>query len=448
MLSIRTAIDHRWLADQSLAMPGLCRDCFIATEDYDRNVCPRCGSARWLEHDELGSLAIAHLDCDAFYATVEKRDNPTLADKPVLVGGSKRGVVMAACYVARQFGIGSAMPMYKALRACPDAVIIRPDIGKYAEVGREVRAMMGDATPAVEAISIDEAFLDLSGTQRLHRASPAQTVARLVDRIEREIGITVSIGLSYNKFLAKVASGLSKPRGFQIIGRAEAAAFLAQRPVSLIWGIGEAMEKRLGKDGITRIGELQHLDEADLEARYGKIGRRLSRFSRGLDDRHVVGGTGRKSLSAESTFAEDLRSYPDLSARLWRLCEKVSRRLKDEDIGARTITLKLKNTRFQLKTRSTTLRDPTQLADVIFRAGSALLEKEADGTPYRLIGIGTSHYAPASDSDPPSLADPDAAQRRDVEHAIDKIRTRFGETSIGHGRRLPVGGAVRKPKPN
>ncbi len=417
-------------------MAGLCRDCFASIARRCDGPCPGCGSTRSVHHDELDRLTIAHLDCDAFYAAVEKRDDPGLADKPVLVGGGRRGVVMAACYVARRYGIRSAMPMYRALRACPDAVVVRPDMRKYAAVGREVRALMGEATPAVEAISIDEAFLDLAGTERLHRASPAQTVARLVDRIACEVGIPVSVGLSYNKFLAKLASDLDKPRGFQVIGRAEAVDFLAPRPVTLIWGVGKAMEKRLAADGITRIGQLQQIDEARLEARYGAIGRRLGRFSRGLDERRVVRGTGRKSLSAETTFAEDLSGYDDLSARLWRLCEKVSRRLKDEEIGARTITLKLKTTRFRLKTRSTTLPDPTQLADVIFRAGSAMLARETDGTAYRLIGIGASQYAAAADSDPPDLADPDARQRREVEHTIDAIRDRFGEDSIGHGRRL------------
>ncbi len=417
-------------------MVGLCRDCFIGVDDRGDGACPGCGSVRCVHHDELDRLSVAHLDCDAFYAAVEKRDAPDLADKPVLVGSGRRGVVMAACYVARRYGVHSAMPMFKALRACPDAVVVRPDMRKYAAVGREIRAMMGEAAPTVEAISIDEAFLDLAGAERLHRASAARTVACLVDRIEREIGVTVSVGLSDNKFLAKLASGLGKPRGFQVIGRAEAADFLAPRPVRLIRGVGKAMEKRLAEDGITTIGQLQRTDEARLEARYGAIGRRLARFSRGQDDRRIVRSAGRKSLSAETTFAEDLSTCEDLSARLWRLCEKVSRRLKDEEIGARTITLKLKTARFRLKTRSTTLPDPTQLADAIFRAGSALLAREADGTAYRLIGIGTSHYATAAESDPPSLADPGARRRREVERAIDAIRDRFGEDSIGHGRGL------------
>ena len=416
-------------------MTGLCRDCFIGIGNRGDGRCPACGGARLVQHDELQTLCIAHLDCDAFYAAIEKRDDSTLADKPVLVGGSKRGVVMAACYLARAYGIRSAMPMYKALRACPHAVVITPNLSKYSAVGREVRTLMVEATPVVEAISIDEAFLDLSGTERLHRAAPAETAARLADRIEHEIGITVSTGLSYNKFLAKLASGLDKPRGFQVIGRAEAVRFLAPRPVTLIWGVGKVMEKRLAADGISKIGQLQRIDEATLEKRYGVIGGRLARFSNGLDDRRVVAGTKRKSLSAETTFTQDLRTYDDLSMRLWRLCEKVSRRLKDEEIGARTITLKLKTSRFQLRTRSSTLPDPTQLAHVIYRTGSAMLKKEADGTAYRLIGIGTSQYAGEQDSDPASLAAPSVRQRREIEHAIDSIRHRFGEKSIGHGRR-------------
>jgi len=414
-------------------MEALCRDCFATDAG---TACGACGSDRVVRHRELARLAIAHVDCDAFYAAVEKRDDPGLRDRAVLVGGSRRGVVMAACYNARRFGIRSAMPMFEALRACPDAAVIRPDMKKYAAVSREIRGLLNDVTPAVEPISIDEAVLDLSGTERLHRAAPAATLARLARRIEDEVGLTVSTGLSYNRFLAKIASGMDKPRGFFVIGRGDARRFLADRPVTLIQGVGEAMRKRLAADGIATVGDLQGMEEETLGRRYGAMGRRLARLSRGDDSRPVAGGSRRKSLSAETTFAEDLTRLDDLKKRLWPLAEKVSRRLKAERIGARTIAVKLKRADFRIRTRSTTLAHATQMAETMYRAGVRLVEKEVDGTPWRLIGIGTANYVPAEEADPPDLADPRSLRRRDVERAIDSIRERFGEGSIGHGRGL------------
>ena len=414
-------------------MDALCRDCFAPVREGD---CGCCGSARILRHPELGRLAIAHVDCDAFYAAVEKRDDASLAARPVLVGGGRRGVVMAACYVARRYGVRSAMPMFAALRACPNAAVIRPDMRKYAAVARDIRALMGAVTPAVEPVSIDEAVLDLAGTERLHRAAPAETVARLAGRIEAEIGITVSIGLSYNRFLAKVASGMDKPRGFFAIGRGDAKAFLATQPVTLIPGVGAAMRKRLAADGIATVGDLQGMTEEALAGRYGALGRRLARLAGGEDGRAVTGPATRKSLSAETTFAEDLTRLDALAKRLWPLAEKVARQLKSEGIGARTITVKLKRADFRTRTRSATLPHATQSAELIWRTGARLVAREADGTPWRLIGIGTSRYVPEAEADPPDLGDPRSLARRDVERAIDSIRDRFGEDAIGHGRGL------------
>ncbi len=417
-------------------MPVLCRDCLSGANPPGAAGCAACGSVRLVVHDELERLTIAHLDCDAFYAAVEKRDDPALADKPVIIGGGKRGVAMTCCYIARRFGVHSAMPMYKALAACPDAIVIRPDMEKYGRVGREVRAVMLEATPLVEPISIDEAFLDLSGTERLHGGSAARTLADLALRIDDRIGITVSAGLSYNKFLAKIASGLDKPRGFSVIGRAEAVGFLAEQPVRLLWGVGEVMQARLAADGIMRIGELQNISEAELVARYGRLGSRLARFSRGLDRRPVDNRSGRKSLSAETTFADDISDPRALERRLWRLSEKVSHRLKNEGIGGRTVTLKLKRADFKLRTRAATLAQPTQLAEVIWRAGTRLLGREADGTRFRLIGIGVSNYAPAAECDPPDLADPGSFRRKEIERTMDSVRERFGRDAIVKGRDL------------
>ena len=413
----------------------LCRDCAGRYPSGD-NRCPSCGSQRSLGHPELFSLSTAHIDCDAFYASVEKRDDPSIRDKPVIIGGGRRGVVSAACYVARIYGVHSAMPMFKALKACPDAVVIRPNMSKYAEVGREIRSMMQALTPAVEPISIDEAFLDLAGTDRLHEAPPAVSLARLVRRIETEVGVTASVGLSYNKFLAKVASDLDKPRGFAVIGQAEAYAFLGAQPVSLIWGVGKALQRKLARDGITGIGQLQEMEERDLIARYGSIGGRLYRFSRGQDSRTISASRPAKNVSAETTFNEDLRDREALRTRLWPLCEKVARRMKRAELAGRTVTLKLKTTEFRILTRNHQLAAPTQLAEVIYQTAAPLLDREADGTAFRLIGVGLSELSDGEFADPIDLLDEDSGRVAKVERAIDDVRARMGEDSIAKGRSI------------
>ena len=424
---------------------ALCRDC-LRPAPAVASRCPHCGSPRLVAHAELDRLAIAHLDCDAFYAAIEKRDDPALADKPVIVGGGRRGVVSTACYLARIHGVHSAMPMFKALKACPEAVVIPPNMEKYAKVGREVRALMLELTPLVEPLSIDEAFMDLAGTERLHHASPALSLARLAQRIENDLGITVSIGLSFNKFLAKIASDLRKPRGFSVIGREEAVAFLASKPVSLIWGVGKAMQTRLAEDGIRTIGALQRLPETDLAQRYGSMGFRLSRLSRAEDSRSVDPRGEAKSVSAETTFNEDIADPRRLTAILRSLSEKVSRRLKQQGLAGRTVTLKLKTADFRLRTRSRQLPDPTRLADRIFHEGSTLLAKEADGTRYRLIGIGISEFADPNLADPVDLVDPGATKRAAAEAAIDTIRGKFGNRAVETGLVFDSGPVVRRPE--
>lgn len=414
---------------------GFCRDCFApAPEGAAR--CPSCNRPRLKFHPELHELSIAHLDCDAFYAAVEKRDDPALRDKPLIIGGGKRGVVSTCCYIARVRGVRSAMPMFKAMAACPEAVVIPPDMAKYAKVGREVRQLMQELTPLVEPLSIDEAFLDLAGTERLHHGSPALSMARLVNRIEKEIGITVSVGLSHNKFLAKVASDLDKPRGFSVIGRAETLSFLASKPVSLIWGVGKAFEAKLARDGISRISQLQRMEENELMARYGSMGSRLWRLSRGLDIRTVEPSQGAKSISAETTFTDDISDAAALDRILWPLCEKVSRRAKAAGLSGATVVLKLKTADFKTRTRNQTLHDPTQLADVIYRVAAPLLAKETTGTAFRLLGVGISQLGPADLADPPDMLDPAATRRATAERAMDRLRARFGDKSIGKGRGL------------
>ncbi|MEO1701858.1 MAG: DNA polymerase IV [Pseudomonadota bacterium] len=417
---------------------GFCRDC-LTPSVADENRCRQCGAPRMVRHVELDELSIAHIDCDAFYAAVEKRDNPDIRDQPVIIGGGQRGVVSTCCYVARTYGVRSAMPMFKALKLCPDAVVFKPDMAKYAAVGRQVREQMLSLTPLVEPISIDEAFLDLSGTQRLHHDTPARTLAKLVNKIAREIGITVSVGLSYCKFLAKIASDFEKPRGFSVIGQAEALSFLANKPVTMIWGVGKAFAASLEQDNIRTIGQLQTIEETDLMKRYGVMGRRLYRLSRGMDDRSVTPRTGAKSISHETTFNEDYSDLGKLVPVLRALSEKVSERLKAKELAGRTVVLKLKTGDFKSRTRNRALSDPTQLADRIFRTALPLLEKEADGTAFRLLGVGVSDFDDPDRADPDDLVDVGSVKRAKAEHAIDALRGKFGDRAVETGYTFGTG---------
>lgn len=418
-----------------MRLVAFCRDCLTPT-DMAATRCRACGSPRLARHLDMGALSIAHVDCDAFYAAVEKRDNPMLADKPVIIGGGRRGVVSTACYVARTYGVKSAMPMFKALQLCPEAVVIRPRMDHYVAVGREVRARMLALTPLVEPLSIDEAFLDLAGTQALHGAPPAITLGRFARDIEREVGITVSVGLAPNKFLAKIASDLDKPRGFSVIGAGEAKAFLAPRPVSFIWGVGKAFGGVLERDGFRTIADLQRANADDLTRRYGASGTRLATLAHGLDDRRVDPEGEEKSISAETTFDEDVADASELSAILWRCCEKVSARAKAKQLAGRTVTLKLKTSDFKLKTRSRRLADATCLATRLDEIGRSLLLPEATGTRYRLLGIGLSDLVPALDADPVDLVEPKREKLKAAETALDAVRAKFGKSAIASGRAL------------
>lgn len=373
---------------------------------------------------------IAHIDCDAFYATVEKRDNPEIADKPVIIGGGKRGVVSAACYIARTYGVRSAMPMFKALDLCPSAIVVRPDMAKYVRVGREVRQAMMALTPLVEPLSIDEAFLDLSGTTLVHGMIPAKTLARFASMVEREIGITVSVGLSVNKFLAKIASDLDKPRGFAALDQEDARAMLADRPVGFIYGVGPASQEKLSQRGFRLIKDLQRADETDLMKQFGPEGRRLWRLARGIDDRKVVPDRGAKTISNETTLETDVRDFATLEKILWRLCEKVSSRLKSGDLSGSTITLKLKTADFRQRTRSQSIAVPTQLATRIFATVREMLSREIDGTAFRLIGAGVSALKPGAEADDQDLLDRRSAH---AERAMDDVRKKFGNAAVMRG---------------
>jgi len=416
-------------------MPSLCRDCLTVFDTPGR--CPSCHRPRVISHPELMDLTVAHMDCDAFFASVEKRDDPTLADQAVIVGGGRRGVVSTCCYRARIKGVRSAMPMFQALKLCPEAVVVKPRFEAYVAASRAIRAMMDALTPVVEPLSLDEAFMDLSGTARLHGAPPAVMLARLTKRMKDELGLTGSIGLSHNKFLAKVASDLDKPRGFSVIGREETVAFLSPRPVRLIWGIGPAAQESLEKAGIRTFADLSRWDKADLVARFGGMGGRLWHLARGEDARRVSAHAPVKGLSNETTFQEDTDDPDILDGHVWRMAEKVSGRAKAKGVAGRVVTLKLKRANHTLISKRLSLRQPTQSADTIYGTARGLFESVSETGAYRLLGVGISDLCPAEGADAEGdLLDPQAAKRREAERATDAIRARFGDAAIVKGRAL------------
>ena len=377
---------------------AVCRNCGHPAALPIPRRCPHCRSPRFAAHPEIARVGIAHLDCDAFYAAIEKRDNPNLADHPVVIGGGRRGVVAAACYVARRFGVRSAMAMYKALEACPHAIVLRPDMAKYRRVGRQVRSLMRETTPLVEPVSIDEAFLDLRSYDL-----PAAAAVRLVRQIEDEIGITVSVGLATNKFLAKIASDLDKPRGFALVGPEEAPAFLAAKPISIIPGVGVAMTRRLRAEGALTVADLRRWTETEMTARLGVFGRRLHAFAHGRDDRPIQPVSETRSISAETTFENDRSGYDDLARALPPLALTVAARLDAAGLAACSVMLKLKTADFRTQTRSHALAFATQRADRLQQEAERLLRPEADGRAFRLVGLGVADLAPAKAADPPEL---------------------------------------------
>jgi DNA polymerase IV len=416
-------------------MPSLCRDCFRVA-DILPGRCPGCGGGRLVGHRSLLCLAIAHVDCDAFYASVEKRDRPELAARPVIVGGGTRGVVTAACYIARIDGVKSAMPMFKALKACPDAVVIKPNFAKYTAASRQVRALMQALTPLVQPLSIDEAVLDLSGTEALHGAPPAVVLARFAMAVEQQVGITVSIGLAASRLMAKIAAGRGKPRGFTIIDAEESAAVLAPEPVRLLPGIGAALAKKLEGMGITRLGQLQVLPERNALRSLGDDGPALVRRALGQDKRQVDPSREAKSVSTETTFDRDLSDRRELERHLWRLCEKLATRLRNEELAAAGIVLKLKTSRFAQRTRAARLPSPTRLPDRLFDLARTLLAKEATGAEFRLIGIGANPLVAGTMADLGDLADAATPRRAAAQAAVDALRRRFGDAAIIRGRSL------------
>ena len=377
------------------------------------------------------------MDCDSFYASVEKRDCPELIDKPVIIGGGRRGVVSTACYIARIRGVHSAMPMYRALKLCPDAVVIRPRMKLYAEISLQIRKMMLELTPSVEPISLDEAFLDLGGTQRLHKKPPAVLLAELTNRIKNELGLTGSIGLSHNKFLAKVASDLNKPNGFSIIGKRETEKFLFNKPVNILWGVGVGTKEKLEAMGIKTLSDLLRWEESDFVRKFGTSGKRLKALASGKDNRRVMAERLIKSISNETTFGEDILKHEILIGHLWRMCEKVSDRAKSREIAGKVGVIKLKTDKHRLITRRLTFKEPTNMADRLFNALEPLLKSEIKEVKFRLLGVTLTDlcdqkYADLTDD----LLDPNAQNRQKAELATDKIRRKFGVNAIIKGRSL------------
>ncbi len=377
------------------------------------------------------------MDCDSFYASVEKRDYPELIDKPVIIGGGRRGVVSTACYIARIRGVHSAMPMYRALKLCPDAVIIKPRMKLYAEVSLEIRKMMLELTPAVEPISLDEAFLDLGGTQRLHKKPPAVLLAELTNRIKNELGLTGSIGLSHNKFLAKVASDLNKPNGFSIIGKQETEKFLFNQPVNILWGVGAGTKEKLGAMGIRTLSDLLRWEESDFIRKFGTSGKRLKALASGKDNRRVMAERLIKSISNETTFGQDILKHEILIGHLWRMCEKVSDRAKSREIAGKVGVIKLKTDKHRLITRRLTFKEPTNMADRLFNALEPLLKSEIKEVKFRLLGVTLTDLCDQKYADlTGDLIDPNAQNREKAELATDKIRRKFGVNAIIKGRSL------------
>lgn len=415
--------------------PAFCRDCLAQFDANPR--CPNCRSPRVMSHPELFDLSIAHMDCDAFYASVEKRDNPALRDKPVIIGGGKRGVVSTACYIARIKGVHSAMPMFKALKLCPEAEVVSPRMSAYVEASSQIKEMMQALTPSIEPLSLDEAFLDLTGTANLHGEPPALTLARLIKRMEDELGLSGSIGLSHNKFLAKIASDLEKPRGFSVIGKAETEGLLAQMPVKKIWGVGKVSQASLERDGVRTISDLLRFDRKELANRYGTMGDRLWHLARGIDHRDVTRSAKVKSISKETTFFEDISAMELLDGHIWRLAEQVSDRAKAKGIAGLVVTLKVKQSNHQILTRRQTLREPTQIADRIYHTARTMLDDVADKSPFRLIGVGISNLVSDEQADQfADLLEQDAQARAKTERATDEIRAKFGKDAILKGRAL------------
>lgn len=410
-------------------MYTLCRNCFIIS-DNNFTICQNCNSQNIISHKELNKLNIAHIDCDAFYASIHKRDNPEIRNKPVIIGGGARGVVATACYIARSYGVKSAMPMFEAKRLCKNAIIIKPDIDLYKKEAQKIRSIMNMLTPAVEPVSIDEAYIDLSGTYLLHKMYPAQLLAKLAKDIQNEVGITISIGLSYNRFLAKTASDMDKPKGFFIIGHEDVKNILWDRNIGFLHGIGKQIEKKFNVLGYYKVQDIANASPNELLAQFGSFGKRVHDLANGIDNTKIENNHERKSISKETTFANDVKDFDILAKTLKELSLSVAKTARDKNLAGYVINLKLKTKNFTSISRQIQISTPTQTGRIIFETLEPILEKEMKRAPFRLIGAGLSSLCSGENSDRGDLINNDAPKRHKLEKLMDSINNKYGKDVI------------------
>jgi DNA polymerase-4 len=375
--------------------------------------------------------SIIHLDMDAFYASVEQLDNPALRGRPVIVGGSlERGVVSACSYEARPFGVRSAMPMRRAVRLCPEAVVLPVRMARYQEVSRQVFSIFARYTDRIEPLSVDEAFLDVAGCERLF--GPAAAIAARIRReVRDELGLAISAGVAPNKFLAKLASESAKPDGLLEIAPEQVDAFLLPLPVERIWGVGAKAAEQLRRLGCCSVAELRRLPEAQLVRLFGVWGGRLYHLARGEDDRQVEVDQPAKSLGAEETFAADLTSREALQRKLLAQAEKVAARLRSQGLVGRVVTLKLRYGDFETITRRLTLAEPTANGLLLYRAGLDLLARtEAGCRPVRLLGLSVGEPEPAAQCQATLFPDEKSQRLAELDRSLDRLAERFGNRPV------------------
>lgn len=378
--------------------------------------------------------SIIHVDMDAFYASVEQLDNPELRGKAVVVGGlGPRGVVSTASYEARRFGVHSAMPMAQARRLCPRGEYLAPRASRYREVSKQVFDAFHDITPLVEGLSLDEAFLDVTASRKLFGA--LESIGRKVKQdIQAAIGLTASVGMAHNKFLAKLASDADKPDGLVHITPEKAQAFLDPMPIGRLWGIGRKTEPKLKALGVLTIGQLRRADAALLRPILGNRTEHFMRLARGIDEREVEPARPDKSISGEVTFDYDIVAREELLSELQHQADRVARRLRKQHLLARTVSVKIRDSAFRTATRSKTMVAPSNSSATIYRMARALFEvwrTEHRATPVRLIGVGTSNF-----EDEPGPVEERESRDRRLDKVLDVIRDRFGEDRIAHGQAL------------
>lgn len=381
---------------------------------------------------------ILHIDMDAFYASVEAKDNPSLEGKPVLVGSTpeQRGVVAACSYPARKFGIHSAMPMSQALRLCPDAIVLPVRMSRYVEISKQIHQIFHNYTPEVEPISIDEAFLDVTGCIDLF--GPAETIAKKIKAdIKQQTGLTASVGVAPNKFLAKLASDLEKPDGFVVITEQTRQAILDPLPVSKIWGIGKVTNKELQKHGIHTIQQLRTAPQYKLSMIFKNQADEILKLAQGIDNRKVESHAEAKSISAEETFPTDIADKDVLLTILQHQVEEVSQRLRAEKLHCRTMTLKFRYGDFKTVTRSATLDRPTHTTQTLLYAAQEVFNEwhKKSAGPLRLLGFGTSGLSAEGSGQQLLFADPEEEKQKKLDTTFDKIREKYGDDSLKRGDR-------------